>query len=286
MTKIIAFAHIPKTAGTTLVSILRRSYGIRHFDRPGFYRPLTAHDLRQIRKIYRSLASLAGHTIQPHTDLHKAHPIKYYTFFRDPQKRLISEFKFLLRRGAYDGVVHSDFAKCWNSWIPTRSNYQCKYLANEESADTAIEIVHDRIPFIGLLEQFDESLVMFKKWVNDPLLDIHYKTLNKGDGGSEHGRVPESYMKDIDDFCAALETDATYSAHLSHAIAEDRKLFEHACNIIYPAQKNAYGKSLEQDLRQFKQENGEMEIRSTESKGSKLFRDLVWKPARPFLLKE
>ncbi|MDZ8120416.1 sulfotransferase family 2 domain-containing protein [Pontiella agarivorans] len=106
MRPIIAFAHIPKTAGITLVSILRRSYSWRHFDRPGFYRPLTARDLKQIRKVDRGLASIAGHTIQPHTNLHQQLPVRYYTFLRDPAKRLISEFKFYLRRSTYDENVH------------------------------------------------------------------------------------------------------------------------------------------------------------------------------------
>uniref|UniRef100_UPI0035697D39 sulfotransferase family 2 domain-containing protein n=1 Tax=Pontiella sp. TaxID=2837462 RepID=UPI0035697D39 len=204
MKPIIAFAHIPKTAGTTLISILRRSYGWRHFDRPGFYRPLTADDLKQIRKVYRGLASIAGHTIQPHTDLHEQHPIRYYTFLRDPAKRLVSEFKFYLRRSAYDGNVHENLEASWNTWLPTRSNYQCRYLSNEESAEKALEIIQDRIPFIGLLERFDESLLLFRKWADDPRLDIHYTTLNKGDGGSEHGRVTDEHIRDIDRFCKEL----------------------------------------------------------------------------------
>lgn len=282
MNDIIAFAHIPKTAGTTLISILRRSYGWRHFDRPGFYRPLTAGDLKQIRKVYRGLASIAGHTIQPHTDLHEQHPIRYYTFLRDPAKRLVSEFKFYLRRSAYDGNVHENLEASWNCWLPTRSNYQCRYLSSEESAEKALEIIRDRIPFIGLLERFDESLLLFRKWADDPRLDIHYKTLNKGDGGSEHGRVTEDHIREIDAFCKQL----THEPQLAEATAEDRKLYDHVCSVIYPAQCREYGKMLDRDLENFLKQNAQTAVTATETRGSKAFRNLVWKTARPFLLSE
>jgi len=286
MNNIIAFAHIPKTAGTTLVSILRRSYGTRHFDRPGFYRPLTAEDLTQIRKIYRNLASLAGHTIQPHSDLHTQHPIRYYTFFRDPEKRLISEFKFHVRRSAYDGKVHNNLIKTWNTWLPNRRNYQCKYISNEESAEKTIEVIQDRISFIGLLERFDESLILLKKWANDPRLNIHYKTLNKGDGGSEHGRVTQTLIQEIDLFCKQLANDPSLNAQLTEAVSEDQKLYDYICSVLYPKQCSEYGQTLAQDTDQFKKENQQIETKATETTGSKLFRDLIWKPARPFLLPE
>ena len=68
----LALCHIPKTAGTTIVGMLRRSYGMRHCDvepivgRSGVYgKP----DHRFAQRLHPRLASVAGHQVTPASDL-------------------------------------------------------------------------------------------------------------------------------------------------------------------------------------------------------------------------
>ena len=97
-----AFVHIPKTGGTTLKHILRRSFRTRHFDgRLLDHQPalcsnrklIGAADYRHLGWIGKRVHSFAGHGIRPYSDLADAVPqLQYYTFLRDPMRRTISAF--------------------------------------------------------------------------------------------------------------------------------------------------------------------------------------------------
>ena len=79
-----AFIHIERTAGRTVSSILRRSFGTGHCDirlplarrrndRPQHqldHRVLVdAEILRRVRHVYRHLKGIAGHNVKPYGDL-------------------------------------------------------------------------------------------------------------------------------------------------------------------------------------------------------------------------
>ena len=99
-----AFVHIEKTAGTTLHSILRRSFGTGHCDiRLPFSKRgpvdsdnrnvVDAADLKRVKRIYRSLRGISGHDVKPYSNLELECPeIRYFTFLRDPRRRFLSHF--------------------------------------------------------------------------------------------------------------------------------------------------------------------------------------------------
>ena len=51
-------------------------------------------------------------------------------------------------------------------------------VALDLDGDAAIEMLTQRIGFVGLTERFDESLVLWKRWTDMPHLDIGYRSIN------------------------------------------------------------------------------------------------------------
>ncbi len=75
-----AFIHIEKTAGSTITTILRRSFGTRHSDirLPPAKRRIGERDLRpcidaddliRAQRLYPALACIAGHNVKPYGGL-------------------------------------------------------------------------------------------------------------------------------------------------------------------------------------------------------------------------
>ena len=203
-----AFVHIEKTAGTTLTSILRRSYGTRHCDvrlpvakrhrgkgRTDQHELVEAVDLRRVRRIYRNLRGIAGHHVKAFSNLELACPeIRYFAFLRDPIKRYRSHF---LTRAA------SHRTEEFEAWLaaPWTHNWQTKMIAGEPSAQKAIDMLAARFGFVGTTERFDESLLMMGQWIGLTGFKPEYRTLNQHhenrgfrDAVQREGKTDTSYL--------------------------------------------------------------------------------------------
>ena len=89
----LAFAHLRKTAGTTMITVLRRNFGARLFESRKFAaRPdFCSDDLKRVQLLYRRLECIAGEQLSPSTDLYSEHPeLRFFTFLRDPISRCVS----------------------------------------------------------------------------------------------------------------------------------------------------------------------------------------------------
>lgn len=254
-------AHIPRTGGTTLIHILRRSFGPRHCDvliwrsrRSDHY--FTARDLVRLQRIYPRLESIRGHRIVPYGDL-DYRQLRHYTFLRDPRARCLSHFR---RRGR--GREES-----LQQWIarPENRNLQTRHLAGCEDATAAIELLEERIRFVGLTERYDESLVMLQRWAGHGQLDIRY---GRPVNGSGPGRAARQ-----------LADNPTWSDLLAEANQEDQKLYDYVCEHVYPRQQRKHGPGLERDVAHFQQHNDLPPV-SWRWRLGRLRRDFVFKPLR------
>jgi hypothetical protein len=233
---VFAFIHIPKAAGSTLASILRHSFCTRHCDvrcgnglkgRP----QLTAAMLRRIRWIYWRLDSIQGHGVVPYGDLQKVYPaIRFYTVLREPVQRCASEYQYRVLRG--------DLDMTFDQWIDTdiARNRMTHMLAGRPDADAAIETVERCVGFVGLVERFDESLVMWRRWLDDPRTDIRYRAKNV---------MTDNRLK------KQLLDDPVTRARLVDANREDLKLYEHVVRCVYARQAQHYGPTLAADVQRF-----------------------------------
>ncbi len=258
----LGFIHIRKTAGSTIDMILRQSFGAKHLRvRLGKHRsadPVAgAADLRRCRWIYWHLEALSGHGIVPYSDLSSLFPtLRYFTFLRDPLARCASDYQFRVTRGdlrqPFRTWVHSDLA----------ANQQTRKIAGVSDAGAAIEILRKQIGFVGLVEKFDESLVLWRHWAASQLLDIRC--------------CPKNVARD-NTLKRQLLSDSRTRAWLQEANREDMRLYEYVVKEVFPRAVAAYGPSLARDVRQHQANNVPPPV-FPRGIPQVLLRELVYKP--------
>lgn len=153
---LLAFVHIEKTAGTSMVHILRHCFFPVYAD----VRPLThrkrifqASDLRRYFRINPFLKVISGHSVVPWSGLEQCADISYITLLRNPISRYVSQFRYwqshLGKSISIEQYLNREDSK----------NIQTKKIAGCEDIDRAIEFIGRKNFYIGLVEKFDEFLV-------------------------------------------------------------------------------------------------------------------------------
>lgn len=221
----LAHVHIMKTAGQAISEIFRRSFPGQHCE---LHTPVraTAADLWWAMQVYPRLKSIGGHCVVPHSDLERAcQSLRYFTFLRSPVERCVSHYQFLVSRNQ----ERRPFLK----WLAQRANYQTRMLCGVPDAERAIEMLETKIRFVGLLERFDESLLLLRHWATEPRLNLARR---------RHNVATDNHIRDEILSYPALVAEI----HEHHA--EDFRLYEYARDVVYPRQVADYGPALPGDL--------------------------------------
>jgi hypothetical protein len=189
---LIAFVHIPKTAGTTLNSVLALEYALneRHeimmrgmswiLPRPEIIRrPLISFSkIRRLKASVRSRRDLR--LVHGHFDLsmmkHLPYDTRYFTLLRDPVERAISHYYHFRRRPAerlHPLAVQSTLAEWVGSCgLVEMDNGQTRRLAGEMNLPCGRVTRHmleraksnlAEFAVVGLTERFDESLTLLAR---------------------------------------------------------------------------------------------------------------------------
>jgi hypothetical protein len=208
-----------KTAGQTICSILRQSFSGCHCDLV-VPRPARAKDLRWAMRFYPRLKSIAGHCVVPYADLESAgfRP-RYFTFLREPVDRCVSHYQFSVQK---DGCRQP-----FDRWLARHANYQTQVLCGHDDAGRAIELLEKRIGFVGLVERFNESLVLLRRWCGR--LDVRYRSRNIA--------TDNRLKKDL------LANPRTVALIRDHHAA-DITLYAYAKSIVYPRYVERFGSGL------------------------------------------
>lgn len=260
----LAFAHIQKTAGITLNQVLRRSFGLRHCDvEPWslkgdyFGTSYSADDHLKLMRFLPHIVSIAGHHVKPHSDLVSACPdVDYFTFLRDPVARTASHYQHVVRRMGE--------AVPLEEWIKRDEfrNVQTMHIAGRADLGKAIEILNESCLFVGLVDRFDESLVMMRKRLGDARLDIRYTPRNVAvDASMEHRLMAEPSTK----------------ALLQDANTIDEQLYDYVVDELYERQRREFGSALEAELESFRIHNSPAAI-SRKAMLNRITRNLYYKP--------
>ena len=183
--KPVRFLHIPKTAGTTLNSIL-----LRHYDEKKvfFFSGDIASDIKKYELLTKTakehIALFAGHA-PIHTGITEADNKQIMTLLREPVSRVKSfcqhvfEGKSPHLKEAFppESFRLDDFLMCGNNEL---SNLQTKMLINDgscdspykiermspsEAKDLALDNLFNMVSCFGLQEFFDESLIIFSTFM-------------------------------------------------------------------------------------------------------------------------
>lgn len=261
-----AFIHIPKTAGTTLRSIFRRSFGANHCDVkcPSHCRKSTpwlkSENLQWMKTLYPHLSGITGHRVCCFTDLDNTLTnIKYFTFLREPKERFISNFHHHYR---------DRMEQCTLSSLETfaadnsRRNVQTRWICGQEDSAKAIDVLKNTIGCVGLTEKFDESLILLKQYLNEPKFDINYQSHNVSQVKAPLAYHDDPYIKDL----------------IQDANQTDLEVYQYALEEIFPKQITNYGDNFSRDLDFFLLKQKTFKDFS-EPLWSKVKRDVIYKPS-------
>jgi hypothetical protein len=194
--RLIAFIHIPKTGGGTVKAMLRAGSAHRVIDCGNF---LTGPD-RTTKKLAEKLAARGwaegavaiGH-VQYGTYRAQLPPgVRYMTFLREPVDRVISHYSRHIgnAQGRYDGAkprfagADSLEKALTNPDVPDLDNLQTRFLCSDPAPvgrlpDSALDDAKRNLAelaFVGIQEQFTESLVLLERSLGvslEPATDRH-----------------------------------------------------------------------------------------------------------------
>lgn len=152
----LAFVHIEKCGGTTLIHVLRRCFMLDHFDvipREKTSMVFDQQDLQLLLRLRPGVKSIAGHPVRLWSRLEEVVPgIRYVTLLRDPIARYVSDFRHFVDYVGYP----NDFQR----WLTRRErfNFQTRAIAGSENLDLAKQLLATRFAMVGLVERYDEFM--------------------------------------------------------------------------------------------------------------------------------
>ena len=238
----IVFSHLTKNGGTTIVNILRNNFLTKYTLLAGFNiknNVLKQNQLNKVNCYHPKSKAISGHSIKPYIDLswdknHENNNSIKIIFLRDPISRFVSSYNHF-----YNHTKKISFQKYIELYA---SNFQTNWISNTSSSKSDKNFKKSKKYFVGIVEMFDESLVLlreryFQKFNYE--LNICYEksnmqkiyALRKNDISLKHKRILRNKLK------------------------EDFILYERAIEEIYNIQKNSYKGNLDDDILGFKKQN-------------------------------
>jgi len=240
---LVAFVHIEKTAGTTLIHLLRHNFFMRYCDvRPLAKRSRGVFQIEDLRKtlcMNPFLKCIAGHSIMPFNGLHDYYPnLKYITVLRDPVQRYLSQYQYWCRDLGKD-MTFEDFLS-----LKRQNNRQTRKIAGSDDVSVAKEfLISGSFLLTGLLEEFDAFLVLLKKKLSQTM-NLNFDPLY------ERQRVGTSEEKDL-----RQELVAKFGDHILENNRSDLELYDFVASDLFPRSKKDYGVGFVQDLEIFRKTN-------------------------------
>lgn len=231
---LVAFVHIPKTAGTTLNSILAHEYSpdetyeimMRGMSlsvpKPMIMpRPVISFSkLRRLKSAIKHRQTLR--LIRGHFDLSLSKLLppdtRFFTLLRDPVERAISHY-YHYRRRTIDPIHPLAMRSTLAEWVSScglveMDNGQTRRLAGEinlpwgrvtrHMLDRAKSNLVSNFAVVGLTERFEESLILLHRAFNWPLYRITAE--NIGVSRPPRAEVSEQALKVIED-CNRFDLD-------------------------------------------------------------------------------
>ena len=239
--EILAFSHIPKTAGTTLTHLFRSNFFLRFCSvenlQTGIQWAFTAEQLDLVLIINPLIKCIGGHTVRPFSNISEKYPnIKYITLMRDPILRYISQY-------IYNKEFLRNNINNFDDFLSKKSeqNMQIKRITGSEDLGRAIEILNSHFLLVGITEEFDGFLLLLKHKLKPTKFEIGYQKKNI----SQHSRERTALIENMD----------KYVDHIREANCLDIKLYDYVKNKLWKKVKEAYGPSYEFDLKAFQAVN-------------------------------
>jgi hypothetical protein len=178
----LIYIHIPKTGGSTLQGIINREYGLENV----FNVMSNRHAQEYIDSIENKVIQvdiIKGHMVFGH---HNSFPnpekVSYFTMLRDPIKRIISNYYFILKQDNHrlnktlkeNNYSLKDYVE--SGVVANAENAQVRLLSDNidaphggctrEMLEIAKRNIEERFAVTGINELFDASLLLMQEAYN------------------------------------------------------------------------------------------------------------------------
>ncbi|APF20191.1 hypothetical protein Calab_0606 [Caldithrix abyssi DSM 13497] len=232
------FVHIEKAAGITLHSIFKNNtfryitlspWVLRANDPENVF---STQEAKIFFKLFPYFHGFGGHTTRVYLNYEQAvgKDIVYFTFLRHPVERFISQYFY------HKQIMHID----WDiqSFIQDGhfNNFMTKRICGKDDAGLAIQYLKEKFKFVGLVEQFDESLLLLKYFLRLNGYNMHYEIQNVNRQKSNQ-QISKETLEQI-----------------KKMNQNDLQIYEFVKKTLFPQYRKNYGPNLESDLLKFKQE--------------------------------
>lgn len=198
---VLLFEHIPKTAGSTFRRVLWQQYGSAHEVHTSMNDPEPRTE--QIRAAIRAGRTLRALTSHVGYGLHERLPdhlrFAHVTILRDPVDRAVSHYYYARSRGnvgedttlldfCRPGLSRPNALRAWNTQTAYLSGLRLRQLHGhpfdpteyDEALLDQAKANLDRFAAVGLLERFDESLLLLGRTFGWPLVTLRSLPRNVG----------------------------------------------------------------------------------------------------------
>lgn len=156
MGKIIAFSHIEKCAGTTLISAFRSLYGINHFDVIPVFKNsmlLSEDDLKIVLRLNPWVKSLAGHSLRVYLPWSEKYDFLWVTVLRDPISRMVSDYNYHCDKLGYVGEYERFID------LKSRANFLVKSICGSDDVDAAKLLLKSSFSLVGTVDRISSFMV-------------------------------------------------------------------------------------------------------------------------------
>jgi hypothetical protein len=243
---LLAFLHLAKTGGRTLDTVFRSTYGPGYVQAEALrpHRPIglddgefeapvyDPDDLKRVRRHCPWLRAIGGHTLTLWSDLHAVEPVRYVAFLREPLARGASHYQF--------HAATTPDPLDWDRWCawPEHHHHQVRYFDRQGDPDRAIAAIQRHGVFIGLLERFEESLLLMRHLLV-PELRPAYRRRNTARTNT---------------LARGLLDDPARREQLRTMYARDVPLYQWAIDELWPRYEAAYGPTLAEDAARLRED--------------------------------
>ena len=239
----LVFIHVAKTAGSTVDRILGNSYGAAYTHAEEWLNPPAADDrsgsfvvpkynqddFRRLKKLCPWIRAVGGHALTLWSGVEEVQPTRFFAFLRDPLTRGASHYQYHVR--------HNPNPLSWQQWQEweVHQNHQLKMFSPSVDLAEAVETIGRLNVFVGLMEHFDESLLLLQRLVA-PDLKLGYERKNTARDNEIAG---------------PLLDDPVSRSQLAQMYAGDQALYDHVKTKLFPGYREQYGPELDRDLAAF-----------------------------------
>lgn len=211
------FLHIPKTGGVTFHAMLRRQYAAYNkFNAVGY--PDLKRWLAFDKDKLASIDLIRGHLGFEHVMLYPA-PAHRFTFLRNSRQRIISHYFFLFQNKThwfYNEIHQKQYSLkdiLTNGLVPNFDNCMVRFLCgnkfkkwgtiNQGDLDRAIDNLDKYFEHIGLLEHYDETLLILSYELGWEV--PHYIRLNEGTKKKPNA-IFDAETSELIDYCGRYDS--------------------------------------------------------------------------------